>query len=131
MVHGWFRNGGGEMFGVVLWSSKDDHKAVIWCEDHGDLAFYNGSADSVFDGDALDAGDLIRFNLSEGRDMRLATDPQLIAEQHYPGLVDNLMAKGIPGSAGGASAADARARTAENSNVVQFVPQRGTTRKAS
>lgn len=29
------------MFGVVLWSNGVSGKAVIWCEDQGDLAFMN------------------------------------------------------------------------------------------
>ena len=31
------------MFGVVLWADPVDRKAVIWCEDHGDLAYFKGS----------------------------------------------------------------------------------------
>ena len=114
------------MLGVVLWSSKEDHKAVIWCEDHGDLAFYNGGGDSMFDGDGLDAGDLIHFHVSEGRDMRTATDPQLIAEDHYPDLAENLASTGAPARLRGGED-----KSADKSNVVQFVPRPGTTRKAS
>ena len=29
------------MLGVVLWSDVSDRKAVIWCEDQGDLAYVN------------------------------------------------------------------------------------------
>lgn len=31
------------MIGVVVWSSEDRQKAVIWCEDHGALAYLQGS----------------------------------------------------------------------------------------
>ena len=120
------RTAGCKMFGVVLWSSKDDHKAVIWCEDHGDLAFYNGGGNSVFDGDGLDAGDLIRFNLSEGRDMRVATDPQLIAEQHYPGLAENLALSGAQ-----AASQVKQVQSGDTGNVVPFAPRPDATRKAS
>ena len=116
------------MYGVVLWSSKDDHKAVIWCEDHGDLAFYNGDGTSVFDGMTLDAGDLIAFNLSEGQDMRVATEPQLIAEQHYPGLAKNLALEGRT-SVNVAGQSDPHSGTKDN--VVPFVLRPRADRMAS
>lgn len=31
------------MLGVVLWADIDDRKAVIWCEDHGNLAYYTAA----------------------------------------------------------------------------------------
>ncbi|MDU8926455.1 hypothetical protein RXV86_03565 [Alisedimentitalea sp. MJ-SS2] len=119
------------MFGVVLWSSKDDHKAVIWCEDHGDLAFYSGAGENVFDGGGLDAGDLVRFKLSEGRDMRVVTNPQLVAEQHYPGLAESLASKRTPGTPQTAVTEISRREARGNGNVVQFDPHFGTKRKAS
>ncbi|MDQ2089114.1 hypothetical protein [Marimonas arenosa] len=118
------------MYGVVLWSQKDENKAVIWCEDHGDLAFYHGSKDSVFDGCSLDAGDLVSFHVSEGRDMRLATEPKLIAEQQYPGLAESLIARGA--SIGdGHPAMHATDTAASGSNVVRFAPRGETRRLAS
>ena len=118
------------MFGVVLWSCKDERKAVIWCEDHGDLAFYNGGRDSVFNGDSLDAGDLVSFHMSETRNMRVATDPQLVAEQQYPEIADNLTANGAARPAK-ARAAFPSLRRGHGENVISFVPHRGATRKAS
>lgn len=78
------------MYGVVLWSDLNDQKAVIWCEDHGDLAFYSGQCDNAHEGLSLDAGDLVQFQISEGRDMRLARNPTLVAEQQYPTLAREL-----------------------------------------
>ena len=109
------------MYGVVLWSDKDDSRAVIWCEDHGDLAYYNGCGESAFDGFSLDAGDLITFTVNEGRDMRLATNPRLIAEQQYSGLVESLMAGGARMSLP-VEPAPRRAPAGAETNVVQFVP---------
>ena len=31
------------MLGVVLWSDSSENNAVIWCEDHGDLAYFDGT----------------------------------------------------------------------------------------
>jgi hypothetical protein len=78
------------MYGVVLWSDKEDRKAVIWCEDHGDLAYYSAGEESAFDGVSLDAGDLVLFNLSESRNVRVATEPQLIAQQQFSGLAESI-----------------------------------------
>lgn len=77
------------MLGVVLWSDAQAKKAVIWCEDHGDLAFYGGDT-SVFEGCALDAGDLVEFQLKEGSTMRLVQNPALISEEFAPALADRL-----------------------------------------
>ncbi len=27
------------MYGVILWSDQEAQRAVIWCEDHGKLAY--------------------------------------------------------------------------------------------
>ncbi len=76
------------MFGVVLWSDEEDHKAVIWCEDHGDLAFYRSSSDTP--NVAMDAGDWVEFDLSMDRNMRFAHNPRLIAEGVFPELPESL-----------------------------------------
>jgi hypothetical protein len=66
------------MFGVVLWSDTKAHKAVIWCEDHGDLAFYdNGIAEADL---TWDAGDWVHFDLKTERNLRIAYNPQLVAQ---------------------------------------------------
>lgn len=78
------------MYGVVLWSDQVERKAVIWCEDHGDLAYYNAAEHSVFDGASLDAGDLVHFQLEEGRSIRRAQNPELVAQGHAPALANRL-----------------------------------------
>ncbi len=76
------------MFGVVLWSDQKDRKAVIWCEDHGDLAFCSETVDEQ--GCILDTGDLIQFEVTVDRDMRLAQNPRKVFEGAYHGLADTL-----------------------------------------
>ncbi len=78
------------MYGVVLWSDTEDKKAVIWCEDHGDLAFYSGDEDQNLEYLGFDAGDLVQFDLTQARHMRLAQNPRLVAEDQYPNLADSL-----------------------------------------
>lgn len=76
------------MFGVVLWSDSHENKAVIWCEDHGDLAFYRQPGDGAHV--PLDAGDWVQFDLTTDRHMRLAHNPRLISEGVCQGLADVL-----------------------------------------
>lgn len=76
------------MYGVILWCDAQENKAVIWCEDHGDLAFYRQpeNADEV----ALDAGDWVQFDMTTDRHLRFAHNPRLVSEGVSPGLADVL-----------------------------------------
>ena len=76
------------MFGVVLWSDRKENKAVIWCEDHGDLAFYRACGEDA--GVPLDTGDWVQFDLTTERNMRFARNPRLVAEGAYPGIAEAL-----------------------------------------
>jgi hypothetical protein len=78
------------MYGVVLWSDEQEQKAVIWCEDHGDLAFYRN--DDGTNACELDAGDWVCFDMTMERSQRLAHNPKLIHEGVYPELADALSA---------------------------------------
>lgn len=80
------------MFGVVLWSDTNAQKAVIWCEDQGELAFYTPCEQTVHDAPALDAGDLIQFDVIVQKNMRKATNPQVLEQSHSPDLPSNLRA---------------------------------------
>ena len=94
------------MFGVVLWSDVGAGKAVIWCEDHGDLAFYRKTQeDEIL---ALGAGDWIQFDMVRGPDLRLACNPRLISEGAYQNLDRQLAAQ--PGRPAGVTALCGRAR---------------------
>lgn len=86
------------MYGIVLWSDNEGRKAVIWCEDHGDLAFFEDVIDQV-NGTPLEAGDMVRFRSESGRRIRRAMDLERVADQRFPCVVNAL--KGDKGSAGG------------------------------
>lgn len=78
------------MLGVVLWSDPQERKAVIWCEDHGDLAFYQceqAPTDSAF---AMDAGDLVQFDVDTRQSFRVACNPQLLEGGMFSDLPDVL-----------------------------------------
>lgn len=78
------------MFGVVLWSDRNQNRAVIWCEDHGDLAFFKGDGIGAMDGAEMEPGDLVQFDISKERHMRLARNPRLVASDEYPTLASDL-----------------------------------------
>ncbi|WP_050530200.1 hypothetical protein [Pseudaestuariivita atlantica] len=84
------------MIGVVLWCDAAQSKAVIWCEDHGKLAYYTPDHASIHDGSlvdtvtGLDAGDLIRFELSESEQLRFAHNPEVLSDLAYPALANTL-----------------------------------------
>lgn len=77
------------MYGVVLWSDPVDGKAVIWCEDHGDLAYFSRAIDGESMPD-LDAGDMVQFDLRQDARIRRAANPRRLVHQHYQGLADGL-----------------------------------------
>ncbi|MBN8186160.1 MAG: hypothetical protein ACX93U_02915 [Salipiger thiooxidans] len=79
-----------KMYGVVLWADHSDHKAVIWCEDHGDLAFYRNEEHTAHGGVSLDAGDLIQFDLTQEENLRRVNNPKRLVQQQYAGLAQNL-----------------------------------------
>jgi len=85
------------MYGVVLWSNPDEGKAVIWCEDQGDLAFMKPGGlgpDPVL----IEAGDLVELELSGTSEVRCVSSARLVERQAYPSLADKLIGKAIPPS---------------------------------
>ena len=55
------------MIGVILWSSPPKEKAVIWCEDHGALAYLQGQENLAFPGEWPEAGDLVELEWARNR----------------------------------------------------------------
>jgi hypothetical protein len=107
------------MIGVVLWADACDHKAVIWCEDHGNLAYYSAPEQTAHEGESLDAGDLIAFDMREERDCRMARNPRRVNAGYAPALAQNLAA--VRRSA----VARARPEHAAGDNVVAFPSRAG------
>ena len=114
------------MFGVVLWSDQIRNRAVIWCEDHGDLAFFKGDGVSALEGANMDPGDLVQFDVCRERHMRLARNPRLVASDEYPTLARDLK------QVGDAPTADALV-TGSNSSakIIAFDPKPANSRSKS
>lgn len=60
------------MFGVVLWCDIVNRKAVILCEDHVELAFFQARETARNSDFGFDVGDLVSFNLRTDASLRLA-----------------------------------------------------------
>lgn len=119
------------MLGVVIWSNPQERKAVIWCEDHGDLAYFSGET-SVFGDIGLDAGDLVDFEMTTERDLRRAHNPRLVTEDAYQGLDEQLRANNTRLASDHKIKQDSRAETGPIINSAQIIPlSRGIARRKS
>ncbi|MGC1496725.1 MAG: hypothetical protein WA790_13025 [Sulfitobacter sp.] len=78
------------MIGVVLWSDPADRKAVFWCEDQGDLAYYEDMSQEQDGFGFFDAGDMVQFEIKMERKLRRAQHPTLIQEHACSGLPESL-----------------------------------------
>ncbi len=79
------------MYGVVLWSDRTKNCAVIWCEDHRKLAYFQDDTRALSDNLPFGPGDLIEFSVREHGDLRWALDPCLVSERQYDSLADDLL----------------------------------------
>ena len=78
------------MYGAVLWADRCTNRALIWCEDHGDLAFFEGEPTSMSDASEFEEGDFVAFKIRDGRGMRLAFEVKVVTSDEYPRLARDL-----------------------------------------
>jgi hypothetical protein len=103
-----------KMMGVFLWSDASDRKAVIWCEDQGDLAYVNDRNGTLQAGDFFNAGDLVQFDMETCQSMRFANNPRLVLQKASTRLADALRAE-----------TDQNATSGLSENVIPFSPRSG------
>lgn len=60
------------MIGVILGADRNLRQAMIWCEDHGDLAYYRWTADEA--PLALTKGDCVSFSITIEGSLRIASN---------------------------------------------------------
>ncbi|WP_422050321.1 hypothetical protein [Shimia sp.] len=123
------------MLGLVLWSNPKRRKALIWCEDQRDLAYFDGAeegenASQFGTGDTSVVpvvGDMLIFDICSRSEMRRAINVRALAN----GAVDDLIAR-LKAAGRRANGADLDALVAESAankdNVVSF-PSEGRSRK--
>ena len=68
------------MIGVILWSDRNERKAVVWCEDQGDLAFLGCGEKSPKMRSFFEAGDVLKFDVEIDGDFRSVSNPRLVHE---------------------------------------------------
>jgi len=64
------------MLGLVLWADDAARRAIIWCEDHGDLAWYEASDDAA---EPVGAGDMVYADLHAARGLRRVRGLRVVA----------------------------------------------------
>lgn len=67
------------MLGVVVWSNEPRCKAVIWCEDQGDLAYLVGMTNLSKAGAWPEAGDLVELESTLEGGLRLACNVRMVS----------------------------------------------------
>jgi hypothetical protein len=85
------------MLGIILWSDVEDKKAVIWCEDQGDLAFFQSGSEGLDQRDFFDAGDMVRFDLDLSSPRRVAINPRMVHPKVARSLPQELQAQASKG----------------------------------
>lgn len=79
------------MIGVVVWSSDERQKAVIWCEDQGALAYLYG-IDNLSPGTTWPmAGDLLELDTETIDDLRYARSVSMLNKHHCVDLPSILL----------------------------------------
>lgn len=74
------------MIGVVVWSSAEREKAVIWCEDHAALAYLQGRENLVQAACWPQPGDLVELESEVIGRLRNARRVTMLTEQGYADL---------------------------------------------
>lgn len=119
------------MLGVVLWCDEAHSRAVIWCEDQGDLAHFPPRTCDPHTGDdivagnvgsvaGIDAGDLIQFDLTENNTVRFACNPQVLCETAFPTIAQSLMHAAPDASPETRSGATRRPAPANSDSIIEF-----------
>ncbi|MDE4175823.1 hypothetical protein PXK01_16795 [Phaeobacter sp. PT47_59] len=102
------------MIGYVLWSDVSGDKAIIWCEDQGDLVYFHGKPEASQG--AVCKGDWIQFDLTQKGNMRLAANARVLDGEGVPDLAEEL----IKAVSSGARQVDGTGGAAMGSNVILF-----------
>ncbi|WP_057789568.1 hypothetical protein [Roseovarius atlanticus] len=107
------------MYGAVLWADRCTNRALIWCEDHGDLAFFEGEPANMSDASTFEEGDFVAFKIRDGRGMRLAFEVKVVTSDEYPRLARDLRGAASKDVAAASPAAPER-------KILPFVAPTGT-----
>ncbi len=106
-------------YGVILWSDPAIRQAVIWCEDSGDLAYYEAPDDPVhLAQEFFDAGDYVEFDMTDDVAPQRACNAHTLRSGRCPRVTRTLRSCG-----GAPSAAETRLRDVSKGRVISFPDQ--------
>ena len=101
------------MIGLVIWCDSIEKKAVFWCEDHGDLAYFTAQSEGSGSELPLQPGDMVQFELSCSESIRMAHNPQLVSRKTCHGIQDELRKNAVKRT-------DAKPKVTGSGNVINF-----------
>ena len=78
------------MDGIVLWADPKNHKAVIWCSDHGDLAYATGPETLLGSFNMPEAGTMVQCEAHMENGIRICTRLRPIQRFAAPELAEAL-----------------------------------------
>jgi hypothetical protein len=81
------------MLGVVIWSCKVSGRAIVWCSDSKDLAYYEGRKLQRGPASIIETGDLVEVQIAPKGPLRRATVMRLVEAGYMPDLVDSLQVR--------------------------------------
>lgn len=102
------------MMGVVIYISSDRGRAIIWCEDHGPLAYVRANK-ALQNPNSISVGDCVTFSARTDGDFRVARDLRPMSLPPVMGLAETLKHR-VPGPC--------KADNDENVIYPQFTAQR-------
>jgi hypothetical protein len=74
------------MRGVVIWHCETTRRAVVWCDDSGDLAYAGDRSAWAVPAQKVAIGDYVAFDLRPLNSMRSCANMRLIEKGHAPEL---------------------------------------------
>ena len=84
------------MIGVILWSDPAAKKAVIWCEDQGDLAYLSPSDAPALPDVFFEVGDMVEFADRTERNLRKVQSVRRLNQNWGTALADGLVNMNAP-----------------------------------
>ncbi len=78
------------MHGVIIWYCEKTGRAVVWCDDSGDLAYAGGFADWRAPTQVVAIGDYVAFEMRLSGGSRSCMNLRLLEKGLAPDLADAL-----------------------------------------
>lgn len=78
------------MRGVIIWHCQNTRRAVVWCDDSGELAYASDDMAWANPKQPVAIGDYVAFDLRSSVSARSCANLRLIEQAHAPGLVGAL-----------------------------------------